>query len=92
MTKKDEEYLQPHLRFTNITDKQRMNESTMNFRERVGKIYRRFEKSKSKLGKTMRQSMDRYCDESKSGVHLSQSIKNISQSLSKKPSEIQNNT
>jgi hypothetical protein len=57
VSKQDEEYLQPRLRFTNVTDKQRMNESAMNFDERVEKIYQRFEASKSRLGKSMREGM-----------------------------------
>lgn len=42
ISKQDEEYLQPRLRFTNITDKQRMSESAMSFGEKVEKIYQRF--------------------------------------------------
>lgn len=86
ITKQDEEYLQPRLRFTNVTDKQRMNESAMNFDERVGKIYQRFQSSKSRLGKTMRESMDRYYDNTSSGVHLGQSDKKRTHSLHKRPS------
>ena len=85
VTKKDEEYLQPRLRFSNVTDKQRMNESGTSFDERVDNIYRRFQESKSRLGKTIRQSMERYNDES---IHLSQSNTKKSQSLSKKPSGV----
>jgi hypothetical protein len=68
VSKQDEEYLQPRLRFSNVTDQQRMRESAMSFDERVGKIYRRFEASKSRLGRTMRESMDRYSDGCSSGV------------------------
>jgi 3-polyprenyl-4-hydroxybenzoate decarboxylase len=60
LSKQDEEYLQPRLRFTNVTDKQRMSESAMNFIEKVERIYERFEASKSRLGRTMREDTKRY--------------------------------
>lgn len=38
--KKDHEYLQPRLRFTNVTDKQRQNESAFSFDDKFRSLYR----------------------------------------------------
>jgi hypothetical protein len=39
-TKKDHEYLQPRLRFTNITDRERMNETCMSYDDKFHSLYK----------------------------------------------------
>lgn len=46
--------MQPRLRYSNVTDLQRMSESEMLFDERLNSIYDKYEKKKLKVGKLSR--------------------------------------